>query len=147
MKKSILAALIALAAGAITPARAVDYYDPSDRTVKASPNATTLTTQTLLSGGWYVVPAGTTTIADRITVSNSVNLVLSDGATLNANSGISVTGGKVRIYIEKGESPVRYYRIMGRETLNSAPVDVTDQADNLSSTPYRFFHVEVSLER
>ena len=62
-------------------------------------------------------------------------------------AGIDMSGGKVRIYIEKGESPVRYYRIMGRETLNSAPVDVTDQADNLSSTPYRFFHVEVSLER
>ena len=147
MKKSILAALVAIAAGAAIPSWAVDYYDPTDGTVKASPNAITLTTQTTLSSGWYVVPSGTTTIADRMMVSGSVNLVLSDGATLNANSGISVTGGKVRIYIEKGESPVRYYRIMGRETLNSAPVDVTDQADNLSSTPYRFFHVEVSLER
>ena len=35
---------------------------------------------------------------------------------------------------------------MGRETLNSTPVDVTDQADNLFGTGYRFFHVEVSLE-
>ena len=107
MKKSILVGLIALAAGAITPARAVDYYDPSDRTVKASPNATTLTTQTLLSGGWYVVPAGTTTINDRIIVSNNVNLVLCDGATLNANSGITVAGGNsLTIWGQDGEHVV-----------------------------------------
>ena len=99
--------MAAVVASAITPAQAVDYYDPSDGTVKASPNATTLTTQTTLSGGWYVVPAGTTTIADRITVSNNVNLVLCDGATLNANSGITVAGGNsLTIWGQGGEHAV-----------------------------------------
>ena len=109
--------MAAVVASAITPAQAVDYYDPSDGTVKASPNATTLTTQTTLSGGWYVVPAGTTTIADRITVSNSVNLILSDGATLNANSGITVAGGNsLTIWGQGGEHVVSGTSVKTRGT-------------------------------
>ena len=46
MKKSILAAIISLAA---VPALATDYYDQADGTVKSGPDATTLTDQTALS--------------------------------------------------------------------------------------------------
>ncbi|MDO5152750.1 MAG: hypothetical protein Q4D50_05250 [Eubacteriales bacterium] len=41
---------------------------------------------------WYVVDSDVT-ISDRITVSGDVHLILADGKTLNANKGITVTGG------------------------------------------------------
>ena len=53
-------------------------------------NATTVTNSTTLwSNGWYVV-YDDVTIADRITVSGTVNLILCDGATLTASKGIIV---------------------------------------------------------
>ena len=61
-------------------------------------------------------------------------------------AGIDISGGKVRVYILKGESSNRYYRFYGRETLDSTPVDVTYRSGDLSNTIYRFFHVEVSLD-
>ncbi|MFR5876185.1 MAG: hypothetical protein ACLUFN_06820 [Eubacterium sp.] len=42
--------------------------------------------------GWYVV-SGTVTVSDTITVSGAVDLVLTDGCTLNAQKGIVVTSG------------------------------------------------------
>jgi hypothetical protein len=60
-------------------------------------------------------------------------------------AGIDVSGGKVRVYIEKGESPNRCYRVLGRKTLDGDQFDVTNFAADLSDTLFRFFHIEVSL--
>ena len=67
----------------------VSYYDPTD---PASPhkeaNCTLVTgTTTTLTQGWYAVNADVT--MGRITVNGSgVNLILCDGATLNATNGV-----------------------------------------------------------
>ncbi|MCR5696639.1 MAG: hypothetical protein K6G73_06670 [Marinilabiliaceae bacterium] len=50
---------------------------------------TVVTDQTTWSAGWYVVNSDVT-IADRITVSGTVNLILCDGKTLTASKGITV---------------------------------------------------------
>lgn len=47
--------------------------------------------QTTLDGGTWVVVDDATTFTDRITVKNSVTLILTDGKTLTAQKGISVT--------------------------------------------------------
>ena len=47
--------------------------------------------QTTLDGGTWVVVDDATTFTDRITVKNSVTLILADGKTLTAQKGISVT--------------------------------------------------------
>ena len=44
-----------------------------------------------ISGGWYAV-SGTVNIQKRINVTSEVNLILCDGATLNAKQGIFVPG-------------------------------------------------------
>ena len=107
--KRLIASIFALASGAILPALAANYYDPADGSMKSSPNATTLTIQTALTGGWYVVPSGTTTIAGRIVVSGSVNLLICDGAALNANSGITVAeGASLTIWGQGGEYAPAY---------------------------------------
>ncbi|MBQ7597629.1 MAG: InlB B-repeat-containing protein [Clostridia bacterium] len=51
-------------------------------------------TDTEWSDGWYVVN-GVVTISSRITVIGEVNLILADGATLNATAGITVTGSNI----------------------------------------------------
>ncbi len=43
--------------------------------------------------GWYAVKSGEVNISSRIKVNGNVNLVLCDGATLNAKEGISVPDG------------------------------------------------------
>ena len=49
-------------------------------------------TDTGSNNGWYVVNSDAT-FASRITVEGNVHLILEDGCTLNAEKGISVTGG------------------------------------------------------
>ena len=61
-------------------------------------------------------------------------------------AGIDVSGGKVRVYILKGQSPNRYYRILGSQTLDGLCSDVTDKAADLSPYSYRFFYIQVSLQ-
>ena len=53
---------------------------------------TSLTSSTTNWNGWYVV-RGNTTISGRITVNGTANLILCDGATLTASSGITVNSG------------------------------------------------------
>ena len=45
------------------------------------------------NNGWYVVLENNVTIAERITVSGDVNLIISDGTTLEAIKGITVPEG------------------------------------------------------
>ena len=62
---------------------------------KTAANLTTLTTDTTAwgDGNWYVVPANGVTISDRISVTGTVNLILTDGNTLTASKGITVADG------------------------------------------------------
>ena len=57
---------------------------------------------TTWSDGWYVVK-GDVTVAERITVSGTVNLILADGAQLTANEGICVNQGNTFIVYAQSE--------------------------------------------
>ena len=55
-----------------------------------------------VGGGWYVV-RGTVNISNRVNVTADVNLILADGATLNAEDGIFVakrTGGRLTVWAQ-----------------------------------------------
>ena len=69
------------------------YYVDEDRQTQTCTEYTTVAAATTTwSNGWYVV-TGTVTLDDRVEVSGSVNLILADGAELNATKGIGVTAG------------------------------------------------------
>ena len=71
---------------------------PADKLVEI----TSVSNHTLQSGNWYVV-RGNVTFNDRLNVNGDVNIVLCDGATLNANNGISVNNGaSLHIYDQQG---------------------------------------------
>lgn len=46
---------------------------------------------TTWENGYYVVPAGGVTIGGQIIVNGTVNLILTEGATLTANKGIALS--------------------------------------------------------
>ena len=67
----------------------VEYWDENGSShIQDGVNVVDSSTTTL-SGGWYVVNSSVE-ILDRITVSGDVHLILVDGKTLTANSGINV---------------------------------------------------------
>ena len=70
---------------------------------KTAANPTTLASDTTAwgDGNWYVVPANGVTISDRISVTGTVNLILTDGNTLTASKGITVADGNtLNIYAQ-----------------------------------------------
>lgn len=98
MKRSALALILAvlmtvclLTIGAAAEPAQTSYVDENGTTfeVEAEPVTSGLTAW---NDGWYVVSSNVE-IADRITVTGEVNLILADGCTLTANKGISVTSG------------------------------------------------------
>ncbi|MCQ2097392.1 MAG: leucine-rich repeat protein [Fibrobacter sp.] len=71
--------------------RIVSYIDSDGTNKQLSVAATKVTgTMTTWDAGWYIV-SGDVGISERITVNGEVHLILADGATLNANSGITVS--------------------------------------------------------
>ena len=59
---------------------------------------------TAWSNGWYVVK-GEVTLAERVAVTGEVNLILCDGAKLNANKGITVhADNSFTIWCQEGKS-------------------------------------------
>ena len=56
-----------------------------------------------LTSGDYTIEDATVTVTGRITIDGSVNLLLPDGKTLNANSGITVSSGNTLV-IDKFDS-------------------------------------------
>ena len=65
---------------------------------------TVVPSTTTMSAGWYVV-SDNVTVSDRISVSGDVHLVLCDGATLTAQTGIGVTdGNSLTIYSQSGNT-------------------------------------------
>ena len=108
-KRRILSILTALALClSLLPATAlavedVTYLDADGNTASCN-SATVVTTSTkewtgtLSDGAWYVVNSDII-IADRITVTGDVHLILADGCTLTAQQGISViSGNSLTIY-------------------------------------------------
>lgn len=70
---------------------------------KTAANPTTLASDTTAwgDGNWYVVPANGVTISDRISVTGTVNLILTDGNTFTASKGITVAeGNTLNIYAQ-----------------------------------------------
>ena len=83
------------------------YYDTENGEWKTgrSDAYTTVTSSTRTwSNGWYVAE-GNVTITRRVTVNGSVHLILKDGATLNANKGITVESGKSLTIYAQSENP------------------------------------------
>ena len=85
----------------VTPA--VSYLDASGDSESCEEYTTVESTTTTWSDGiWYVVSSDIT-ISSRITVSGEVHLILVDGKTLTASSGITVaTGNSLTIYGQSG---------------------------------------------
>ncbi|MBR4204920.1 MAG: S-layer homology domain-containing protein [Clostridia bacterium] len=68
----------------------VSYYDPlTGQTKECSPYEPVTPNTTALTGGWYVLSRNAA-VSNRITVSGNVNLILCDGCTLTAQSGIDI---------------------------------------------------------
>ena len=113
MKKTIVSlfCVLALCLGLLpTTALAADpvTYLDKDGKVQTCPTATEVTaSDSQWSSGWYVVPAGTMTISQRVTVNGDVHLILENGANLTIDGGISVAGSNaLTIYaqsVEEGE--------------------------------------------
>ena len=113
MKKTIVSlfCVLALCLGLLpTAALAADpvTYLDKDGKVQTCPTATEVTaSDSQWSSGWYVVPAGTVTISQRVTVNGDVHLILENGANLTIDGGISVAGSNaMTIYaqsVEEGE--------------------------------------------
>ena len=62
----------------------------------------TADTTTFEDGKWYVI-SNSVTVSNRITVTGTANLILCDGATLNASKGITVNSGNtINIYAQIG---------------------------------------------
>ena len=110
MKRSALALILAvlmtvglLTIGAAAEPAQTSYVDENGATVEVAAEPVT-SELTAWSTGWYVV-SSSVTIADRITVTGEVNLILADDSTLTATKGISVTSGNsLTIYGQSGGS-------------------------------------------
>ena len=108
------------------------YYTVSGTTVTKHTDGSCATYTTLANDtttwneGWYVVPAGGVTVVSRITVSDTVNLILTDGATLTATKGIEVPGtATLNIYAQNGETGTLF---AGTENGTTATLTASDNA-------------------
>ena len=90
----------------------VNYYDPTaaegqQNKTATNPTAITSSTQSLGSSGsttWYYV-SGTVSNNNRINVQGTVNIILVDGCTFTATTGIHVVDGNtLNIYAQKAGS-------------------------------------------
>ena len=98
MKRSALALILAvlmtvclLTIGAAADEN-VEYIDASGTEQTCEQATKVEESVTAWNAGWYVVSSNVE-IADRITVTGEVNLILADDFTLTATKGISVTSG------------------------------------------------------
>ena len=89
-------------------------WDSTSKSVKfetktATENVVELqsTTTSWEDGKWYVVPDNGVTISERITVAGTVNLILTDGATLTASKGITVSNSNtLNIFAQSGKTGI-----------------------------------------
>ena len=82
----------------------VKYLNSNGTLTTLDADATTMTsTTTSWTGGWYML-YDDVTIADRISVSGTVNLILGNGATLTASKGITVgSSATLNIYAQSDD--------------------------------------------
>ena len=147
MKRRILAVLLSLCMlFSLLPATAFAAGDPvtyierswdgsSVQETEQTCNSYTSvdTSTTTWNAGWYVVDS-TVTIDDRITVKGNVNLILTDGTTLTADSGITVNRfDRLTIYGQRGDSGKlvanphtnRFYALIGgQEYMDSGRITI-----------------------
>ena len=88
-KRMVLMLLLALLTTATAWADGISYLDATGTQQSCTTYTTVESSSTSWSDGWYVV-SSSTTIADRISVSGTVNLILTNGKTLTASKGITV---------------------------------------------------------
>ena len=112
MKRSVLAILLAvvLTVSLLTVGAAavddVSFIDANGTPAERDGVTAVTTGTTEWTDEWYVVNSNVP-IADRITVTGNVNLILADGCTLTATKGISVTSGNsLTIYGQSTEGNV-----------------------------------------
>ena len=67
----------------------ISYLDATGTQQSCTTYTTVESSSTSWNSGWFVVNSNTT-ISDRITVSGTVNLILTNNATLTASKGITV---------------------------------------------------------
>ena len=89
MRRAAMTLLLMLLTTVTTWAQDVTYLDENGTGQTCSTYTTMTDGSSSLTAGWYVV-SNDVTIADRISVSGTVNLILCDGATLTASKGITV---------------------------------------------------------
>lgn len=107
MVRRVTTLVLALLTAQTIWAVAVTYLEYNSSTkafdTKECTTFTMVTDQTTWTAGWYVV-SGEVTITDRIKVTGDVHLILTDGATLNAQKGIGVTeGNSITIYAQSND--------------------------------------------
>lgn len=79
--------------GTLTTTTNVSYIDAAGQEQQTTGTVTIVDgTMTEWTAGWYVVDSNIA-ISSRITVTGAVHLILSDGVTLTASAGITVSGG------------------------------------------------------
>ena len=89
MRRAAMMLLLMLLTTVTTWAQDVTYLDENGTGQTCSTYTTMTDGSSSLTAGWYVV-SNDVTIADRISVSGTVNLILGNGATLTASKGITV---------------------------------------------------------
>ena len=88
-KRMVLMLLLALLTTATAWADGISYLDATGTQQSCTTYTTVESSSTFWNSGWFVVNSNTT-ISDRITVSGTVNLILTNNATLTASKGITV---------------------------------------------------------
>ena len=71
----------------------VDYLNPISEDVLRIEEFSAFTGQAALSEGWYLMSTADVETSGRVTVSGNVNIIIGDGVTWNALSGINVGAG------------------------------------------------------
>ena len=82
---------------------AISYLDATGAQQSCTTYTTVESNSTAWNNAWYVVSSNTT-ISDRITVSDTVNLIIVDGATLTASKGITVgSNATLNVYTQSDD--------------------------------------------
>ena len=102
-RRAAMLLLVMMLTTATAWADGISYLDATGTQQSCTTYTTVESSSTSWNSGWYVV-SSSTTIADRITVSGTVNLILCDGATLTASKGITVgSSATLNIYAQTND--------------------------------------------
>ena len=88
-RRAAMLLLVMLLTTATAWADGISYLDATGTQQSCTTYTTVESSSTFWNSGWFVVNSNTT-ISDRITVSGTVNLILTNNATLTASKGITV---------------------------------------------------------